>query len=89
MTPANNFADFPMTFCILCIVAEERLAERFRVRAFETCLLLGNRRNTLPSSAFFAKSHRGFTPALEYKIAWFCLVPLIGERVADWMRVEV
>ena len=55
-------ADFPMIFSVRRTVAEERLAEPFRVWSFRMWslfgrnLLPGNRRNTLLISAFFAKS---------------------------------
>jgi hypothetical protein len=45
-----------MIFRIRRTVAEERLAEPFRVWSVRTYLVHGNRRNTLLISAFFAKS---------------------------------
>jgi hypothetical protein len=54
--PTGQVADFPIIFGVWYTVAEEWLAERFRVWSFRTDLLPGNRQNTQLISAFFAKS---------------------------------
>jgi hypothetical protein len=53
LTP--QVADFPVIFRVRRTIAEERLAEPFRV-VLSDVPATGNRRNTLLISAFFAKS---------------------------------